>query len=450
MTTARDTVTKLTVAVGLMFAGVLALVLILSRAAAVVTSADDAITDDYAPSVVSLDAMLVDVRRVQDLVAERARRPTTSPAAEVQIAAARRALERDTATYIGLPADPGEKPLIAAIQSSLERFNDTVDRLLASGPGAGAKDPTLLSDFDAARLALDADIDRSTDFNADLAERAAARSDQVARTLIPTAAILGIVSVLSAAGVIALAYRTVVRSEKLAAESRRALLRRAEELEAFGGRVAHDLLSPLATVGLALDLAKRNPGSSDPRTAAILTRATNTLERVRRFVGDLLEFARAGAAPPPGVRTGVGEIVYEVTEEYLPIAREANAELEVKETTFSIVKCSPGVLTSLLSNLVQNAIKYLGDARVRKIEVRACEVGSEVRLEVKDSGPGIAEEVQDRLFEPFTRGEAGTTSGLGMGLATVRKLAEAHGGHAGVQSRPGNGSLFWVTLPVDR
>src|SRR5262249_26972579 len=128
MTTARDTVTKLTVAVGLMFAGVLALVLILSRAAAVVTSADDALTDDYAPSVVSRDAMLVDVRRVQDLVAERARRPTTSPGAEVQIAAARRALERDTAAYIGLPADPGEKPLIAAIQGSLERFNETVDR----------------------------------------------------------------------------------------------------------------------------------------------------------------------------------------------------------------------------------------------------------------------------------------------------------------------------------
>jgi signal transduction histidine kinase len=436
MTTGRGTVRRLSIAAGLMFAGVLALVLILWRAVGVVSSANHSITSDYAPSAVALDSMLIDIRAVQDLVTEWASRPTASASGEADISAARRALARETAAYAGLPADPGETALIQAIESSLGRFNRSVDRVLAAGPGASAKDPALLTDFDAARQALNADVDRSIDFNADLANRAAARSEQVARTLIPTAALLGIGSVLASAAVVALAYRSVVR--------------RADELEAFGGRVAHDLLSPLATVGLALDLARRKASSSDPRMVAIMTRASHTLERVRRFVGDLLEFARAGAAPPPGVRTGVDEIVHEVAEEYLPIARQANAVLEVQETTFSLVRCSPGVLTSLLSNLVQNAIKYLGDAPVRKVAVRALEVGSEVRLEVQDTGRGIAEEDQSRLFEPYTRGEAVNAPGFGMGLATVRRLAEAHGGHVGVSSRPGTGSLFWVTLPVAR
>jgi signal transduction histidine kinase len=434
MTTGRGEIRRLWIAVGLMFGGVLALVLILARAVAVVSSANNAITSDYAPTAVALDSMLVDIRRVHDLVTESASRPTVRPGAEADISTARRALDRDTATYVGLPIDPGELVLVQAVEGSHARLNRSLDRFLGAEPGAVAKDPTLLTDFDADRLALDADIDRSTDFNAELANRAAARSEQVARTLIPTAAVLGIGSLLAAAGVIALAYRSVAR--------------RADELEAFGGRVAHDLLSPLATVALALDLAKRIASSSDPLTVTAMARASHTLGRVQRFVGDLLEFARAGAAPPPGVRTGVADIVREVAEEYLPIARQVDAEIEIQETTPGVVSCSPGVLTSLLSNLVQNAIKYLGDARVRKVEIRALEVGSEVRFEVQDTGPGIAEEDQGRLFDLYIRGKGRNVPGLGMGLATVRRLAEAHGGHVGVKSPPGGGSIFWVTLPV--
>ncbi len=79
MNTARGTVTKLTAAVVLMFAGVLALVLVLSRAAAIVTSSDDAVAGDYSPSVVALDSMLGDIERLQHLMLERARRTVATP-----------------------------------------------------------------------------------------------------------------------------------------------------------------------------------------------------------------------------------------------------------------------------------------------------------------------------------------------------------------------------------
>jgi signal transduction histidine kinase len=70
------------------------------------------------------------------------------------------------------------------------------------------------------------------------------------------------------------------------------------------------------------------------------------------------------------------------------------------------------------------------------------------RLEVQDSGPGIPDEMRMKIFDPYVRAAQSGIPGLGLGLATVRRLAEAHGGAVGVDSRPGQGSLFWIELPL--
>jgi signal transduction histidine kinase len=448
MNSARDTVRKLVIAVALMFGGVIALVALLSTAAIMVSSADDNITDDYSPSVVALDSMLSDLLRLQKLINDRGSPvPTLHPDGE--IAAVHGKLHSDADKYFALPVDPGEQALIESLSASLKRLDDVVHRELAVEPEVAARDTALRSDFEAARQAVDADILRATDFNANLATQAASKSKRDAvDLLIPAAIVLGVASVVAAAVVIVLVYRSVVRAEALANSSRESLERRAEELESFSARVAHDLLSPLMAVRLGVDLARRDAALAKPNTAAALERASRTLERVRQFVADLLEFARAGAAPLPGARTEVAEIVREVADEFGPMARDANAELDVVPAPSKLVRCSPGVLTSVLSNLVQNAIKYLGDARVRRVVIRTRDLGAVVRLEVEDTGPGIPEGDQARLFEPFVRGQTGPVPGLGIGLATVRKLAESHGGHAGVLSHPGHRTLFWITLPV--
>jgi signal transduction histidine kinase len=105
------------------------------------------------------------------------------------------------------------------------------------------------------------------------------------------------------------------------------------------------------------------------------------------------------------------------------------------------------VLTSLVSNLVQNAIKHLVGSEVRRVVVRALDLGKEVRVEVEDTGPGIALSDQERMFDPFVRGRGASGPGIGLGLATVRRLAEAHGGHAGVRSEAGRGAVFWFSVP---
>jgi signal transduction histidine kinase len=111
------------------------------------------------------------------------------------------------------------------------------------------------------------------------------------------------------------------------------------------------------------------------------------------------------------------------------------------------IACSPGVLVSMTTNLLVNAIKYMGDVPEKRIGIRARERPRSVRIEVRDTGPGIAPALRPKIFDPYVRAE-GTTSGFGLGLATVRRLAEAHGGSVGVEPNVSTGSVFWFELPT--
>src|SRR5262249_40495279 len=105
----------------------------------------------------------------------------------------------------------------------------------------------------------------------------------------------------------------------------------------------------------------------------------------------------------------------------------------------------------IVSNLVRNAIKYMGDAKERIVRVRAVIDGSSLRIEVEDTGPGIAPQLHERVFEPYVQLQrGGARSGIGLGLATVKRLVIAHGGSLGIRSRLGAGSLFWVKLPIEK
>jgi signal transduction histidine kinase len=103
---------------------------------------------------------------------------------------------------------------------------------------------------------------------------------------------------------------------------------------------------------------------------------------------------------------------------------------------------------SLIGNLVRNAIKYMGDQPVRLVDLSVRDLYSCVRIEVQDTGPGLADGLGERAFDPYVRGTPRSEhTGLGLGLATVKRLVEAHGGKVRVRSEPGTGCLFWFELP---
>lgn len=108
--------------------------------------------------------------------------------------------------------------------------------------------------------------------------------------------------------------------------------------------------------------------------------------------------------------------------------------------------CAPGVLASILSNLVRNGIRYIGDRPRKVVRVSVQHRGAVVRVEVEDTGPGLPSGMGSSVFEPYVRGQA-NTPGLGLGLATVKRLAEGYGGSVGVLSRAGEGCTFWFELP---
>ncbi|HVJ94236.1 MAG TPA: HAMP domain-containing sensor histidine kinase, partial [Labilithrix sp.] len=154
------------------------------------------------------------------------------------------------------------------------------------------------------------------------------------------------------------------------------------------------------------------------------------------------------ATPPEGVEADVGDVLRDVLEELRPSAEATSTSLQLEPPTPSMrVACSPGVLISIVSNLVGNAIKHMDAAAIRRITVRTSDQRSAVRIEVCDTGPGVPPSERERIFDPYARAASAGVPGLGLGLATVRRLAEAHGGRVGVSPNEPTGSIFWFELP---
>jgi signal transduction histidine kinase len=234
---------------------------------------------------------------------------------------------------------------------------------------------------------------------------------------------------------------------RLASLSRLAA-RRADELEQFAGRVAHDILGPLTSANMALEYASAR--IDDPDMTHMLARGRRGIGRVSTIVDGLLRFARAGARPEPGVCTAVRPALEAIVAELEPVAVQAETLLVLEPPQPCVVACNADVLTSLVENLVRNAIKCMGARPEKRVVVRVHEGDAPdrfVHFDVEDTGPGIEPSRLDCLFDPHVRGHDAGQPGIGLGLATVRRISEAHGGRVGVRSTLGVGTTFWFELP---
>jgi signal transduction histidine kinase len=232
----------------------------------------------------------------------------------------------------------------------------------------------------------------------------------------------------------------------LVEKSKRDAEARAEELEMFAGRVAHDLRAPLSVIQMQSGSAQRATTVESMRHA--VERLVRQGARMAEIIDALLAFARAGAPPEDGV-ADVADVVGEVVAENRLIASGSKIDIVLEAIPHGKVAASHGVLDIILTNLVRNAVKYIGDGQngVRRISVRARELHGMVRFEVEDTGPGLPPGSERAVFEPFVRAAKTSASGIGLGLATVKRLVEAHHGRVGVESRPDRGSRFWFDLP---
>jgi signal transduction histidine kinase len=233
------------------------------------------------------------------------------------------------------------------------------------------------------------------------------------------------------------------------------LERLADMRRSFLHVVLHDLRSPVGTVVTMLEgLSHGVDGELDQAPKKRVDRAGEKLRGVLdllrglRVLADLeTERLESLMAPVDMLAT-----VRAVVEDHADAAELRGQRLELAlPASLPAIRGVERLLREAVANYLTNAIKYADPSG--PIVVRAGHGGRCVRIEVADSGPGIAAEDQGRLFQEFTRvGKPGTqrnqATGIGLGLSIVRRIAEAHDGRAGVESQAGQGSTFFIELPI--
>jgi signal transduction histidine kinase len=410
------------------------------RAAREVRDLSVRISRDAAPGIESMATLRAEIRRIEALVRGDGERPGRD--VEAEIADARQKLDRAQLQFQALPMSDAERAIFPRLLANVRAFDEAVERALVhqrAGNPAHLRDmlPYGNAASDTAQELLDIDARDAQE----LAARIEATHDRANRLALELDALSAVLAAIAAS----LAVRAVRQVLQLQEENRQLMERKAEELEQFAGRVAHDVLSPLSSVSMALSLVQKTTGPAAQNAAA---RGMASLMRVRSVVNALLDFARAGALPDPAVHASARQVIAGLEEELRPPAAADNVELRIDAPADVEVACSPGVLSVLLTNLLRNSLKYMGDSVDRVVRLSVRPRRSTVVFEVEDSGPGVPEYLGDRIFEPYVRGkEALKKSGIGLGLATVKRLVLAHGGSVGVRRSSLGGALFWFELP---
>jgi signal transduction histidine kinase len=423
---------------------------IVSESAAQGTRAASELIEHTLPDLQALMTVRTELGRTEALLRAMTEADLTKDEASLrmELRRSRETMRQSWNQYVSAPIIHGEPELIRAVDSDLRDMDGAVERALES---ARQRDrASAVRELDArafpAIAAADAVVHAASDLNRETATDAAERITALRESSRRWGFVLDGISALLTVAAAYFVIRVVRRFWGLVGE-------RLVELERFAGRVAHDIRSPLGSVTLALDMARRQPEVT-PKTREYLDRGIRTIVRVGQLVDGLLVFAKAGmpGTERDGANTArVREVLDGIVEDQRPNAEEKGIVLDYTAPNEKFtVACSPGVLVSIASNLVTNAIKYMGDAPVKRIGIQVRAIGRSIRLEISDTGPGIAPELRDRVFDPFVRGTDMSIAGLGLGLATVRRLAEAHGGSVGLQPNVEVGSIFWVELPRHR
>jgi two-component system sensor histidine kinase KdpD len=252
----------------------------------------------------------------------------------------------------------------------------------------------------------------------------------------------------AAAGQIGLAVeRDRLRKEATEAE----ILRRTDQLRAaLLNAVSHDLRTPLAAImASAGSLRQRDVAWSEEERQGFAQAIEEEAERLNRLVGNLLDLSRieGGSLRPEMSWYDLGVLMDDVIERLRPITARHRVRLSVPDD-LPPVWLDPVEIGEVLYNLVENAAKYAPPGT--EIEIRVSPEPGAVRIEVLDRGPGIPAPALDHLFEPFYRAvdHKPRPKGLGLGLAVVKGLVQAHGGRVWAENRTGGGARFLFTLPA--
>jgi signal transduction histidine kinase len=238
-------------------------------------------------------------------------------------------------------------------------------------------------------------------------------------------------------------------AEEALAHANRELRQINTDMERFVGAVSHDLKSPLVAAEMLISVMQQAVNKGDlPKTAETSRQIQRACRRMRRIIDDLLEHQRAGFADLRSQPVDLTEAALHVIEDHRDEAVRLGVHVHLDDD-MPTIRADRGRIRALLDNLVGNALKYGVAEKDPTLHLGAQTTADEVRLHVSDNGPGVPEEHRERVWELFQR-ISRDEEGTGIGLAIVRRVAEAHGGRAWMECPPTGGTTFWIAFPADR
>lgn len=241
------------------------------------------------------------------------------------------------------------------------------------------------------------------------------------------------------------------RTEELLLQAKEQAERTSKFKDQFLSTMSHELRTPLnAVLGFSDLLADPRYGALNDRQQRYVNHIHSGGEHLLKLINDILDLSKIEAGKMELTRedVNVSQSFAEVISSLYPLAaKKSDVLLQQAESEWH-VRADSMRFKQVLVNLIGNAIKFSPDGG--RIELAARKVGDQIRIEVRDQGPGIPPEEQQRLFEAFYRlsQPGAAVEGTGLGLAITSKLVEMHGSKLEIESEPGRGSCFYFLLPL--
>lgn len=244
-----------------------------------------------------------------------------------------------------------------------------------------------------------------------------------------------------------LRYRSQALEDSLRelTEVRDDLARSNEHLSHFAGQVSHDLRTPLTAIIVNAELLATEPVvETDTDVSEMVNAVSDAGHRMDAMIEEMLTFAQESGRLRP-VDTDLAHLVGLVLVDIAPLI--SRDDVDVRVGPLPHVMVDPDLLYSVVLNLLTNAIKFARPDTQPIVSVTADRLSDHWRFRVTDNGIGVPAARQEAMFELFARAD-GSTSGHGIGLATARRIVEAHGGTIGMETPADGGTSVWFDLPI--